>query len=170
MYTSKYWKKGDLLVSLKHKSTVFLYRPSTNKILWLKTGPWLSQHDVDFIDSTRIGIFGNNIIRYNWGDILINGYNEEYIYNFKTGAITTPYTAFLKGAKVSTRGEGRSDILADNNLFIEDTEHNRLLIGNENNVVLQYVASIDKNTVSALAWTRYITQQEFKKLKFLRER
>ncbi|NQU84411.1 MAG: hypothetical protein HQ541_01500, partial [Mariniphaga sp.] len=48
-YSSKYWKKDDLLISIRNKSTIFLYRPKINKIIWLKTGPWLHQHDVDFI-------------------------------------------------------------------------------------------------------------------------
>jgi hypothetical protein len=166
--SSRFWMKDDLLISSRHKSTVFLYRPSTNKIIWLKTGPWLNQHDVDFIDSTRIGIFGNNVIRYYKGDKLLTGHNEEYIYNFKTNSIETPYTEFLKNANVSTITEGRSDILPNGDLFIEETNNNRLLRGNKKNIIWQYVDRIDQHSVGVLTWSRFISKEEFNKLTFLK--
>ena len=55
-----YWRKGDLFLSLRNPSTVMLYRPSTNKVIWHKTGPWSKQHDVDILDDHRISIFNNN--------------------------------------------------------------------------------------------------------------
>ncbi|MDB5130960.1 MAG: Arylsulfotransferase [Mucilaginibacter sp.] len=165
--STKYWMKGDLLISIRYKSTVLLYRPSINKIVWLKTGPWINQHDVDFIDSTRIGIFGNNTIRLNENnERLIDGYNEEYVYNFKTNKTETPYTEFLKKAKVSTLGEGRSDILPNGDLFIEETDKNRLLRGNTKNTIWQFVNCIDQHSVNALSWCRFISKEDFKKLKF----
>ncbi|HEY5326776.1 MAG TPA: arylsulfotransferase family protein [Mucilaginibacter sp.] len=168
--STKYWMKGDLLISIRHKSTVMLYRPSTNKILWLKTGPWLNQHDVDFVDSTRIGIFGNNIIRINFNvQLLIDGHNEEYIYDFKSNKTETPYTEFLKKAKVSTLSEGRSDILPNGDLFIEETNNNRLLRGNTKDIIWQYVDRIDQHSAAALSWSRFITKEEFKKLTFLQK-
>ena len=97
--SGKYWIKGDLLVSLRNRSTIFLYRHATNKILWLRTGPWLNQHDADFIDSSRISIFGNNMVRIFGEHRLLDGYNEEYIFNFNTGTTETPYTEFLKSAQ-----------------------------------------------------------------------
>jgi hypothetical protein len=165
--STQYWLKGDLLISIKHKSTVFLYRPSTNKIIWLQTGPWLNQHDVDFINDTCIGVFGNNIVRTNLTEHLLDGHNEEYIFDFKSQKTSTPYTQFLKDAKVSTKSEGRSDILPNGDLFIEETDNNRLLMGNTKNVLWQFVNRVDQHSVAALEWTRLITKDEFRTLKFL---
>ena len=36
-----YWKKGDLFLSLRNISTIMLYRPSTDEIVWFKRGPWI---------------------------------------------------------------------------------------------------------------------------------
>ncbi len=166
--SSQYWMKGDLLISLRTRSTVFLYRPSTNKILWLKTGPWLHQHDIDFIDSERIGVFGNNTVIDESNERLIDGYNEEYIYDFKTNETQTPYTEFLKKAKVAALVEGRSDVLPNGDLFIEETTNNRLLRGNTKNTIWQFVNRIDKHSVAALSWSRFITKEEFKKITFLK--
>ena len=54
-----YWKKGDLFLSLRNVSAIMLYRPSTDEIVWMKRGPWMSQHDVDILDDHRIGIYDN---------------------------------------------------------------------------------------------------------------
>lgn len=166
--TGKYWIKDDLMISIRSKSTVFLYRPATNKIIWLKTGPWLHQHDVDFLDESRIGVFGNNTIVNEINETIIDGHNEEYIYDFKTDAITTPYTEFLKKAKVASPIEGRSDILPNGDLFVEETYKFRLLRGNTKNTIWQFVSSIDQNSVSILSWTRFISKEEFNKLTFLK--
>jgi hypothetical protein len=56
-----YWKKGDLFVSLRNISSIMLYRPSTDQIVWMKRGPWLSQHDVDILDDHRISVYDNNV-------------------------------------------------------------------------------------------------------------
>ena len=61
---SEHWQQGDLLISARSLSTVFLYRPSTNKIIWHRTGPWLNQHSADFVDNHRISIFDNNAILF----------------------------------------------------------------------------------------------------------
>ncbi|WP_369817405.1 MULTISPECIES: arylsulfotransferase family protein [Actibacterium] len=55
------WQQGDLFVSMRHISTVMLYRPSTNRVLWLREGPWSSQHDVDIVDDHTIAAFNNNV-------------------------------------------------------------------------------------------------------------
>ena len=39
-----------------------LYRPSNNKIIWYKSGPWLNQHDASFMKNGNILLFDNNII------------------------------------------------------------------------------------------------------------
>ncbi|MCH8857610.1 MAG: hypothetical protein IIA03_15585, partial [Proteobacteria bacterium] len=50
----------DVVLSARNISTVFLFRPSTGKIVWLKTGPWLNQHDVDYHGNGNYTIFGND--------------------------------------------------------------------------------------------------------------
>lgn len=167
--SGKYWQKGDLLISLRNKSTICIYRPSTNKIVWLKTGPWLNQHDVAFIDSTRIGVFGNDLIRMERSNYLAGEHNEEYIYDFRTNKTTTPYTVFLKKAKVSTHTEGRSDILPNGDLFVEESNNNRLLRGTKTDILWQYVDRVDPHSSAVITWSRFITKEELKKLAFLQK-
>ena len=55
----KYWMEGDVFLSLRSISTIILYRPSEDRIIWYKQGPWRHQHDVDIINENMIGIFNN---------------------------------------------------------------------------------------------------------------
>ena len=37
---TKYWRKGDLFISIKHKSAIMHYRPSTNELINYIKGPF----------------------------------------------------------------------------------------------------------------------------------
>ncbi|MBI5218241.1 MAG: aryl-sulfate sulfotransferase [Bacteroidia bacterium] len=169
---SKYWKKGDLFLSLRHQNLVLLYRPSTNKIIWSQNGPWLKQHDVDVIDSVRIGVFGNNAIdaRFaNERERLIDGHNNQYIYDFSKNEYSTPYDAFFKSANIGTCTEGQSRILGDGDIFVEETEQGRLLYGNRAEEIWSYIERIDENKICMFNWSRYITEKEFEKFTFINQ-
>lgn len=166
--STEYWQKGDLLVSIRNKSTVFLYRPSTNKILWLKTGPWLNQHDANFVDESRISIFGNNIIRNNKYDF-IDGHNEVYIFDFKNSETSTPYTDFLMKAKVKTMTGGRSEVLPNGDVFIEETDFGRMLRGSNRQIIWQYVERVDEKSAAVLGWSKIIAPLELNSFNFIKK-
>ena len=167
---SRYCKKGDLFISLRNHNLVFLYRPLTNRIIWSQTGPWLRQHDVDVIDSSRIGVFGNNVIDYtsmNKMNKLVDGHNNQYIYDFSTNESSTPYDSFFKSANISTISGGQSRVLNNGDIFIEDDDHGKLLYGTYNEETWSYIQRIDNNRISSLHWCRYITEEEFNQFTFL---
>jgi hypothetical protein len=167
---SRFWEKGDLFLSLRHQNLVLLYRPSTNKIIWSQNGPWLKQHNVSIIDSTRIGIFGNNVLDASFpseDDQLIDGHNRAYIYDFATNQISTPYDEFFKSSKIKTHYGGRAKIFADGEIFVEESDKGRLLYGNQKEEIWSYIEKIGKDKVSLFNWCRYITEEEFKKFTFV---
>lgn len=169
-FDSKYWKKGDLFISVRNQNLIFLYRPSTNKILWSQSGPWLKQHDVNIIDSNKISIFGNNVIFSKDHELylkLIDGHNVQYVYDFSTNKCSTPYNAFFRSAKIGTLTEGRSRILSNGDIWVEETNKGRILYGNAKKELWSYVEKIDHSHVSYISWSRYITEEEFKKFTFI---
>ncbi len=171
LFDGKYWKKDDLFLSLRNQNLIVQYRPSTNKIIWSKKGPWLKQHDVDIIDSNSISIFGNNVIDAQFDKKekkLVDGYNNLYVINFETNSCTTPYTSFFKSSKIATYTEGLSTILDNGNVFIEETNNGRILFGNKKTAIWSYVERIDETKLSIFNWSRYITEKEFKNLTFLK--
>jgi hypothetical protein len=166
LYTTAFWEKGDLLISIRNRNTVFLYRPTTNKIIWLKTGPWSNQHDCDFVDSGKVIVFGNDIVRFAYGNSLINESNNAYLYDFRTDKVTTPYSNFFKSAKISTMMEGRCDLLPNGDLFVEETCNGRILIGDTSKAKLVYVDRENKNFIKRFNWSRIVQDNEIGNLKF----
>ena len=163
LYTTKYWDKGDLLISLRHKSTILLYRPSTNKILWYKTGPWLNQHDCDFYGDSKITLFGNDVVRYASGDDFINGISNQYVFDFATNEVSKPYHKLFTDYQIKTKTEGRSDILKNDDIFIDESNYGRIIIGNKETPKVTYADRIDKKNIKMFNWVRYIKREDFLK-------
>ncbi|MBO67350.1 MAG: hypothetical protein CL398_03475 [Acidiferrobacteraceae bacterium] len=161
LYSTDYWEKGDLLLSFRELSTVALYRPKTNKILWMKTGPWIRQHDPDFFGESKISVFGNDYVRGNsLGQSLINGHNNVYVYDLKDGSITTPYTEALVKADVRTWERGLHRILDNGDLFVEESNRGRILRLSQDDVIWEYTPKTSDSTVAMPTWSRYLTAEE----------
>jgi hypothetical protein len=165
LYKTKYWDKGDLLISLRHKSTILLYRPATNKILWYKTGPWLNQHDCDFYGESKITLFGNDVVRYTGGDDFIYGTSNQYVFDFETNNVTKPYHKLFTDYQIKTKTEGRSDILANDDIFVDESNSGRIIIGNKEAPKAVYAERIDKKNIKMFNWVRYIKREDFLKVR-----
>ena len=53
------FKAGDIMISLREISLVLVIDPDTELVKWFSTGPFLRQHDPDFLDNGHISIFDN---------------------------------------------------------------------------------------------------------------
>ncbi len=54
------FEAGDLLVSLRRPSLVFVFDPESGSVKWHASQPFLHQHDPDFTGNGWIGVFDNN--------------------------------------------------------------------------------------------------------------
>jgi hypothetical protein len=154
-------RKGDIAVSIRHISSVLLYRPSIGTVLWLKTGPWLNQHDINILDDGRYSIFGNDMYRINEDDGLpVGEISNVYLYDPSTDSIDTPYTAVLQRAAVYSESRGRSRILPNGDVYIEETDSHRLLRLSTEALRWEYVNMVEEKTSGALHWCRYLTEDE----------
>ena len=61
---------GDLLVSLRNLNLIMVVDPMTRKVKWYRAGPWLDQHDPDFLPNGKISVFSNNNDRTETGSKL----------------------------------------------------------------------------------------------------
>lgn len=158
--TTKYWEKGDLLISWRHKSTVFLYRPHTNKIIWLKTGPWLNQHDVNFVGHSKISVYGNNVVRMAGAkEVLLDGHNQLYLYDFADESVSMPFAEIFKEKSIRTLSEGRGSFLENGDAFIEETNYGRALRVSTKQAIWEFVEKADGKNAGLLAWSRYLTKE-----------
>ena len=155
-----HWKQGDVFLSLRNQSMIILYRPSTNKIIWKSVGHLSAQHDVDILDDYRISIFNNNVGSYFDGE-KVEGNNEVIIYDFDTDLYSKYFDESLKQYDVRTVSEGRSQILDNNDLFIEEQNYGRILYFNKDkSVQWQYVNRADDENVYLLNWSRILYKPE----------
>ena len=161
-----HWKRGDVFLSLRHQSMIILYRPSTNKIIWKGVGHTGAQHDIDILDDHRISIFNNNVYEFFDGE-RVDGKNEILIYDFKTDSYSKYFDESLEQYDVRTLSGGRSAILDNNDLFIEEQNFGRLLfINKDTSLQWQYVNRADNGQVYVLNWSRvFYKPKDIKKIR-----
>lgn len=109
-------KKGDLLLSLRHKSMLLVYRPSTEKIIWYKIGPWLNQHSAKFNNKNQIYLFNNNIIDTHYNRTSENAYlniSNEILLHDPINNLTSEIKTCNKLKNINTITSGRVDIIGD---------------------------------------------------------
>ena len=158
-----YWKQGDLFLSLRHQSSIIHYRPSTNKIIKYLTGPFSQQHDVDIISDKEISIFNNNNFLFD------NEYSEIIIYNFETKTFKKLFNDKLKNENFKTHSEGLSHILKDGSLMVEEQNHGRIILfNNESEKEWEFVNKDKNGDIGFVSWSRVIEDEIFiKKFKLM---
>jgi len=157
---SEYWEKGDLLISVPGIRSIFLFRPNTDKIIWMKTGPWQGQHDVDYISDHEISVFGNHSIPLFKNNDRLEKQSYVMVYDFITDSVTIPYKDIMESIGVYTRTEGLSEILLNGDVFIEEQNNGRLLRLMPEGVKWEFVRRVDKDHLSMLSWSRYLTENQ----------
>ena len=150
-----YVEKGDLVLSVRHLSTVFLYRPSTDEIVWLKTGPWLNQHDVDYQGNGVFSVFGNDALEGPATKRSLRGYSTIWSYDQKDGSVT----AFqeLEDVGIFTHTEGLHSVLSNGDIFIEEQNSHILHRVNGPELRWSYVNALGDGKIGALHWSRYLS-------------
>ena len=155
-----YWKTGDVFISLRHQSMVMLYRPSTDQLLWYKAGPWLHQHDVNILDDHRISVFNNNAKIVRPRKEFVDVSNNEMIYDFNTGRVTSPYKKAFESLEIRTTVEGRGEIFKSGELFVEETDNGRLLQFNKSGELTWVLVNrASNNKVYIFNWSRPISRE-----------
>ena len=156
-FDSNYWKKGDLFISLGHQSMIILYRPSTQKIIWKLNKDIFHQHDVNILNGHEISIFNNNRKYFYPSQDVVDGNNEVLIYNFKTNEISTYLQDSIIKHDVRTITQGRSRILPNGDLFIEETDYARTLYFNsDGSLRWSHVNRASDGNLYRVGWSRIL--------------
>ena len=159
-FDGEFWGKGDVFLSLRHQSMILLYRPESNEIIWKGTGAFFHQHDVDILDDHRISIFNNNSKDFVGGDV-VDGHNEVIIYDFKTNGYSSYLQDSLVKNNVRTITQGRSQILTNGDLFIEESNYGRTLYLNaDGSLRWSHVNRAENGNVYGVGWSRILYTQE----------
>jgi hypothetical protein len=122
---TKYFKKGDVFLSLRNLSMIILYRPSTNKIIKIIEGEFYNQHDVDILDESRISIYNNNVF-LNYKNERIVKNNEIVIYDFETNSFSKKFEKTFIENEINSHSHGLVDFLQDGSAIVEDRMNGRI--------------------------------------------
>ena len=153
---SEYWKRGDLFLSIRNQSAIIHYRPDTNKVINYIIGPFAQQHDVDIISNKEISIFNNNNF------IIDNQHSEIIIYNFETNKFKKLFNDQIKKENIKTKTQGLSHIFKDGALMVEENNHGRLILFNNQGEKEWEFVNKDKNgDIGRIQWSRIIEDDIF---------
>ena len=156
-----YWKKGDVFVSLRNVSSIVLYRPSEDHIVWLKQWPWVNQHDVDILDDHRISVFDNHKYNFRNNRPEVHGHNDVKIYDFATDTVSSPWAQAMTDQDVRTIDMGRQEIVSDDAVILEETDYGRLMeLQRDGSTGWEYVNRAGDGKIYLLNWTRTLDRAE----------
>ncbi len=151
-----YWKKGDLFLSLRNPSMIALYRPSEDRIVWHKSGPWSHQHDVDVLDDHRIAVFNNNAYLAHpipW----IPDHSKVLVYDFETRKVTSPWDDTLAEMELRSATEGLQHIRASGEIMIEEQNAGRLFaLDADQSLLWEYINRGEDGYQARLGWSRFL--------------
>ena len=112
------------------------------------------------MDDSRISIFDNNVKNTFSGDI-VDGNNRVIIYDFETNELSYYLNESLEREDVITKTSGRSEILNNNELFIEETNYGRTLYFNsDGSLRWTHVNRSKKGNVYLVQWSRILYEDD----------
>ena len=157
-------QSGDLALSIRNLSTVLLYRPKTDEIVWLKTGPWLNQHDVDYLGNGVFSIFGNDTVYTKYPDVSAKkemlayyGYSSIYEFDQRQNKVTKK---FELDSYPWTAEQGQHKHLSDGSVFLD---LNSLLykISSNKQIIWRYNTPVGNKHIAQMNWPRHISGKDF---------
>ena len=152
-----FWRRGDLFVSLRTNSVVLLYRPATDEVVWLRSGPWLHQHDVDIVSDTEISVYSNNAVMGEDYNMRVLGANEVYVYDFATDEARSPWREGMRRHEVRTRIRGSAAVFEDGGVMLEESTQGRILrLSAGGDPVWSYVNRASDGSVYPIVRSRHL--------------
>lgn len=147
------FEAGDLLVSLRNLDLLMVISPVTGQIKWTQTGPFLRQHDPDFLATGQISVFDN---RRDNNDGKLFGGSRILAIDPGTGRVTTLYGA-RTGENFYTNEMGAHQWLQNGNLLISESNKGRAFeVDRDGKVVWSYVNRWTNGSVGKISEaTRY---------------
>jgi hypothetical protein len=156
--TDDFVQEGDVVLSARHLSTVFLYRPSTDKVIWLSTGPWLNQHDVDYLGDGQFSVFDNSIVRGSVKEKRLTGGSKIRRFDMKSGRASI--LRDMTDVGISTRTNGLHRVLENGDIFVEETNRGLLHRVSADGLRWSYARSGGDGVIGITHWSRYLTKDE----------
>lgn len=168
--TTRFYEEDDVFISLRNIHCILHYRPTTNKLIRLIEGPFINQHDVDFLNDSTLAIFNNNTFvdmhvqnrkaHTDTSRLEIAGsfYSNIVTYDFKNEEFEFVGDSIFRTNKIFTKNEGLMEFLDDETFFVEEQNQGLLWVLKQDEVIYKNVQKSQYEGHHHLPnWTRVIT-------------
>jgi len=145
------FEEGDLLLSLRNLNLLMVIDHDTGEIKWTQTGPFLRQHDADFLATGQIAVFDN---RRDGSGARSFGSSRIIAIDPETGLITTRYGA-RSGQRFHTETRGEQQWLPNGNILISESDRGHAFEVDPNGkIVWSYVNRWKNGSVGEISRAR----------------
>lgn len=136
------FEAGDLLYSLRDINAVLVIDPDDLKIKWMRHGPWLRQHDPDFLPDGRISVFDNQWGRKASRIVAIDPATDE---------VEVLYAGTAE-ARFYTKIRGKHQHLASGHILITEPAAGRVFeVTAAGEIVWQYINRYDEDRAALIS-------------------
>jgi Arylsulfotransferase (ASST) len=141
------FEAGDVLLSLRNLNLVMVIDAATRAIKWTQTGPWIRQHDPDFLPDGRIMVFDNR--RDESGKQVFGG-SRILAIDPVTREVQTLYEG-SKEAPFFSNVKGKQQLLANGDLLIAEAEEGRAFeVTPDGRIVWSFINRFDDDRVAKI--------------------
>lgn len=150
---------GDLLLSLRNLNLILVIGAGSGGVKWHQTGPWIRQHDPDFLSDGTISVFNNNSDDTESGTIL--GGSSIVRVDPGSGAVSVRYGA-APDQHMYTNSRGKHQTLENGNVLVTETQAGRIFeIDDRGDVVWEFINRFDEDNVAFVNEARRYPEDYF---------
>jgi hypothetical protein len=173
--TTRFYQEDDVFISLRNINSIMHYRPSTNELIDYIEGPFVHQHDVDFLNDSVLVLFNNNTHR-TYPDMWIKKakklkknqlkyagdfHNNIVSYDLSTKEFNFIGNSVFRSNLIHTTNEGLMEFLDSNTYFVEEQNPGVLwVISNEEVIYKDVFRSQHEGHHHLPNWTRIVRYGE----------
>jgi hypothetical protein len=160
---------GDLALSLRGHNLILVVDPGTRNIKWWRIGPWLRQHDPEFISGGKIIVFNNNNYWFR------SDKNQEEVKNLSiprgsniieidpVSDVHRVIYGGVKGQEMLTIIRGKHDLTRNGGLLITEFEGGRVFETDATGrIIWEYINRYDSDEVAEITEARIYPADYFK--------
>jgi hypothetical protein len=116
-------KSEDIMISSRSLNLVFIMSPKNGKIKWIKSSPFIYQHDPDFVGKGWIGVFDNNVNINREGEKIDK--SRVLAFDLNSDSMRVLYPS-KKSGPFYTGTQGKWQMLKNGNMLLTETRAGRV--------------------------------------------
>jgi Arylsulfotransferase (ASST) len=134
------FRKGDLLISFRNNSLVFVLDPETLEVKWWRTGNWRYQHDPDWQPDGTITIYNNNLPDSNIAPKKDSPRHYSKILSIAPSTFKTKTLVDGQAFDFLSEFRGKHQVLPGGSILITSTNQGRVLeVDRNGEVVFEFI-------------------------------